>query len=126
VSRPHVHEGGFELVGCPDVVGRRGLWIRETPPPSVDVSAALSRPFSRIELAAGREGADSYVCLDVGEILDERKLWELADVISTYRFAAESWDDVPQLLRRITLALESLSATLATSDASVPSDACPP
>lgn len=82
---------GWKLCGMNDPVGRRGVWFRtEDHPENGDDRRYY---VNRLEVCSGREGGDSYVDLKVGEVLTEKKLWELYDALDRGRWMCEDgWD----------------------------------
>jgi hypothetical protein len=77
----HADPTTWTLVAMHDESKRRGVWYRvEYEPLTVDRYRALPRS---VELCAGREGDDGYVRLAVGDVLTERQLYLLYDVLST-------------------------------------------
>lgn len=88
VTTGRAAEPGFVQVLCRD--GRRGFWYRRTP--------------GAIEMCAGREGDDTYVCL----YLPPGALLGLEDLLDDVRYAAEAGDDlVGALNARNAAALEA-------------------
>lgn len=84
---------GWTLAAMNDPALRRGLWYRETrdgPLPPNPIRALL-----RVELCAGREGDDAYVCLEVGVPLDARTLAELEGVLCCGAWMVEDHEDPP-------------------------------
>lgn len=61
---------GWIQVAGHDPSGRRGLWYRGSPEQGV-------------ELCAGREGDDCYVCLPPGQVLTAEVLYNLWDCLAT-------------------------------------------
>ena len=79
---------GYEEIIVPD--GRRGVWVRTTPP-LADEARGYERDWesvTQLEICAGREGDDDYVVLRPGMVVTPRMLCALYDVFSTLRFAA--------------------------------------
>ena len=66
---------GYELLAMHDPSGRRGLWARYEE--------------AAVELCAGREGDDAYVCFEVGEAVTAEKLQQLRDVLGYARWMAD-------------------------------------
>lgn len=60
---------GWEEVALPD--GRRGLWRRH---------GECECGALRVELCAGREGDDAYVCFTLGEVVSHAQLADLDEV----------------------------------------------
>lgn len=78
-------EPGYKQVSLPDPAGRRGLWIRRTPPHEDDRDALPET----IELCAGREGDDDYVKISVGDTITGKTLDALESVVGRIRWAEE-------------------------------------
>lgn len=81
----------MECIACPD--GRRGLWMRRTD--------ADGRPV-KVELFAGREGGDWNVTFSAGDVVTDRKLYQLTEVLTTLRYAYEVAADNAQGMRPVT------------------------
>lgn len=76
--RMRIKEQGWQRIGVFDSASRRSLWVRIP-------DSGQERP-DKIELCAGREGDDAYVCI-ASDNPQFDSIWEL---ISTAIYASEN------------------------------------
>lgn len=77
---------GWIDIGKTCSAGRRSLWLKINYKPKYNKHIIQSQDVKNFELCAGREGADSYVCITP----TNPQFIELFDLFLTAKFAAET------------------------------------
>ena len=94
-------EPGWLSIALHDPASRRGVWARLTRRDgSYGDGFEAHHDVAVIELCAGREGDDAYARLELGQLLNERNLASLWDVMITGMWILESHESLVQALAR--------------------------